>query len=233
MADKQPLRAHLEPRPDKAEGRRHPRRALRLETIGELPSGIEANVTVHNMSVAGLLIETEIPLSVGDILAVGLPDIGPVGAEVVWESGRLFGCAFEQALGEAALAAAQLQGQFLGDRSSPTPAAPQTAVSPGLPTHDPLAVKLNRLRRERGLTLEQVAAELSVSKPTVWAWEKGKARPLPERYAAIAQALGVDEEELTQSTAPGSESAIVEDCRQRLASAYRVPTNKIRIMIDL
>ena len=48
-------------------------------------------------------------------------------------------------------------------------------------------LRLNHLRRERGMTLAQVASALGVSKPTVWAWEKGKARPLPERIAAIAE----------------------------------------------
>lgn len=231
MAHNEPLLAHLEPQPAYVEGRRHPRRALRLETTGAIPGGVEANVTVHNMSVAGLLIETQMQLEVGDVLAVGLPDVGPVGAEVVWESGHLYGCAFEQALGEAALAAAQLKGmpQIGGD----APNAPMTDTARPLVMRDPLGVKLNRLRRERGLTLEQVANTLGVSKPTVWAWEKGKARPLPERFAAIAKALGVEQDDLIDSTGTGSEAAILDDCRQRIAAAYQVAPSKIRIMIDL
>lgn len=235
MAHSRPLQAHLEPQPVNLDGRRQVRRALRLETKGSPGGsggdGVEANVTVHNLSTAGLLLETELPLSVGDMLAVGLPDIGPVGVEIVWASGHLYGGAFEQALGEAALAAAQLRGE-------PQIGAPAAArrERPPLPVSgltDPLGVTLNRLRRARGMTLEQVAVELGVSKPTVWAWEKGKARPLPERIGAIAAVLGVSEDELAESTTQADEAMVVEDCRQRIAAAHRTAPENIRIMIEL
>lgn len=213
--------------------RRQPRRALRLETSGLMPDEAEANVTVHNISAAGLLLETAVPLAKGDMLAIDLPDIGPVGAEIVWQSGRLYGCAFEQALGEAVLAAAQLRGGSgvaIGAQASGAAAE----VTPQIgKVGDPLGAKLNRLRRERGLTLAQIAEALDVSKPTVWAWEKGKAKPLPERIGAIADVLGVSAEELSESSERGPGAALVEDCRQRLAAAYGVPPQSIRIMVDL
>lgn len=229
------LKAYLEPNTHESERRTSNRRALRLETSGTLPRGIEANVTIHNISAAGLLIESDSPLGVGEVLSIALPEIGPVGAEVVWESGRLYGCAFEQALGEAVLAAAQLKGmpQIGGNAQSVPTRAPTRDTARTLATGDPLGVKLNRLRRERGLTLEQVATALGVSKPTVWAWEKGKARPILERFAAIAKALGVEQDDLIENGGTGSEAAILDDCRQRLAAAYQVAPSRIRIMIDL
>ena len=77
-------------------------------------------MTIHNISAAGLLLETDLTLGVGEVLAIELPDIGPVGAEIVWQSGHLFGCAFQQALGEAALAAAQLRGNWPGQDGAAT-----------------------------------------------------------------------------------------------------------------
>lgn len=232
------LKAHLDtsssPIDPQTDGRRHPRRALRLETSGMLPGGVEANVTVHNVSAAGLLLETGLPLGKGEVLAIDLPDIGPVGAEIVWQSGQLFGCAFEQALGEAALAAAQLRGEpgvAIGAARVVEPVEPSRQF--GNAAGDPLGTRLNRLRRERGLTLAQVAEALDVSKPTVWAWEKGKARPLPERLGAIADVLGVSEDELSESTRGGPGAALAEDCRQRLATTYGVPPQNIRIMIEV
>lgn len=210
-----------------ADGRRNTRRALRLETSGTLPDGIEANVTVHNISAAGLLIETALPLVVGEVLAVNLPEVGPVGAEIVWESERLFGCAFQQALGEAALAAAQLRGS-----AAPAPMRrkqPQLGAGLG----DALGVRLFRLRRERGLTLAQVASALGVSKPTVWAWEKGKARPIPERLGAIAKALGVSEDALVDAGFGDESVAIVDECRMRIATAYGIQAKNVRIMIEV
>jgi transcriptional regulator with XRE-family HTH domain len=225
------LKAHLEPGTLQLEGRRQPRRALRLETSGVLPGGLEANVTIHNISPAGLLLETGLSLGVGEVLAIDLPQLGPVGAEIVWASERLYGCAFEQALGEAALAAAELRGEIgAGRRPDPDALAARHISAPG----DTLGIRLGRLRRERGLTLAQVAAALDVSKPTVWAWEKGKARPLPERIGAIAQVLGVGEADLAENgTRTGEGAALVDECRRRIAAAYGTDPQAIRIMIEV
>lgn len=236
------LKAHLDTNTSPAahdtdaqhDRRRQPRRALRLQTSGLMPDEAEANVTVHNISAAGLLLETEVALGKGDVLAIDLPDIGPVGAEIVWQSGNLFGCAFEQALGEAVLAAAQLRGGAgVAIGAAPGTARVEPAARFGKAAGDQLGAKLNRLRRERGLTLAQVAEALDVSKPTVWAWEKGKARPLPERIGAIADVLGVSADELSESSEGGPGAAVTEDCRQRLAAAYGVPPHCIRIMIEV
>lgn len=205
-----------------------PRRALRLETSGFVAGAGEANVTIHNISAAGLLIETALVLAEGERLALDLPEAGTVTAAVVWRSERLYGCAFEQALGPAALAAAQLQGFAPGMPDTPRPAAPLT--SPG----EALGTRLNRLRREAGLTLAEVATALGVSKPTVWAWEKGKARPLPERLEAIAAALGVAPDLLAPGPgASGAIEVVIADCRQRIAEASGVPLQAVRIMIEL
>jgi transcriptional regulator with XRE-family HTH domain len=94
-------------------------------------------------------------------------------------------------------------------------------------------MRLNRLRRERGLTLAEVAGRLSVSKPTVWAWEKGKAKPLPERLDSIADALGVSGEELAAQPERDAGVAVVQECRLRIASAFGTSPRNIRIMIEL
>lgn len=221
------IKAHLDPQ-SSPEGqrmdlRRAPRRALRLETSGQALGGASANVTIHNISAVGLLLETALDLAVDEPLAVDLPEAGRVDAKVVWRSERLYGCAFEQALSASALAAAQLQsapaGPLVGSRAA---------------SSEPLGKRLNRLRREAGLTLADVAAALSVSKPTVWAWEKGKARPLPERLDAIAAALGVTRDVLADGPeATGEVAAIIDDYRQRIADACGTTPSMVRIMIEL
>jgi len=185
--------------------------------------GERANVTIHNISAAGLLLETALDLAVDEPLAVDLPEAGRVDAKVVWHSEQLYGCAFEQALSAAALAAAQLQsapvGPLVGSRAA---------------NSESLGKRLNRLRREAGLTLADVAAALSVSKPTVWAWEKGKARPLPERLDAIAAALGVTRDVLADGPeATGEAASIIDDYRQRIAEACGTAPSAVRIMIEL
>lgn len=237
------IKAHLDQPPAASPGpdsqRSAPRRALWLETSGFFadagPDGLEANVTIHNISAAGLLLETEVALTEGEQLALDLPEAGPVVATVVWRSERLYGCAFAAPLGNAALAAAQLQGFAPGVPTRPqTPPSVLGAASPaGAGSGEGLGTRLNRLRREAGLTLADVAAALGVSKPTVWAWEKGKARPLPERLEAIAAALGVDPELLAAAPASREIEGLIADCRARIAEACGTSPQAVRIMIEL
>jgi len=222
------IKAHLEQAAAGDSQRAAPRRTLRLETSGFVAGAGEANVTIHNISAAGLLLETGLTLTEGERLALDLPEAGAVTAVVVWRSERVYGCAFEQALSPAALAAAQLQSL------APGMTVPARSSGPAINSGEALGARLNRLRREAGLTLADVAATLGVSKPTVWAWEKGKARPLPERLDAIAAALGVASDQLAPSPgASGEIDTVIAECRQRIADASGVPAQAVRIMIEL
>ncbi|QFT76026.1 helix-turn-helix domain-containing protein [Erythrobacter sp. THAF29] len=220
------LKAHIAPAPSTLDDRREARRDMQLETSGTLPSGLEANVTVHNLSSSGLLLETDLPLEEDEILAIELPEHGPVEARIVWHSDSLYGCAFDEELPASVLAAAELQGELGGGQGIALTTNPGTIS-------EAFGTRLNRLRRERGLTLAQVADALDVSKPTVWAWEKGKARPLPERIEAIAEALGVSVADLAESRDGDKGRSVIEDCRLRIATAYGTQPRSIRIMIEI
>ena len=228
------IKAHLDQHPTPAEGQQRsaPRRALWLETSGFFAGTGEANVTIHNISADGLLLETGLVLAEGEQLALDLPEAGAVIATVMWRSERLYGCAFARPLGPAALAAAQLQGFAPG-----VPGAGERPVAAGAPpalvSGEGLGTRLNRLRREAGLTLADVAAALGVSKPTVWAWEKGKARPLPERLDAIAAALGVAPDLLVSTTSPREIDGVIAECRARIAEACGTAPEAVKIMIEL
>ena len=118
--------------------------------------------------------------------------------------------------------------QLLASPNAFPQAAPQTRAG------EALGQRLNRLRREAGLTLADVAATLAVSKATVWAWEKGRARPLPERLDAIAAALGAAPEALATTAEPmGEIGALIEECRTRIAEASGAARSAVRIMIEL
>ena len=226
------LKAHIDPTTADGSLRQQPRRALKLETSGVLPGGLQANVTIHNISVAGLLLETEVELAEGEPLNIELPEAGQVDAKVVWVSEHLYGCAFEQTLGQGALAAAELRATAPIERRERV-ISPRSADAFGSPASEPFGSKLNRIRRERGLTLADVADDLGVSKPTVWAWEKGKARPLPERLDAIADVLGVSSDELGVAAKSGEALAVIEECRIRIGTACGTDPQSVRIMIEL
>ena len=101
-----PLLAHFEDVSPKSNRRRYVRRALKLGagTAGD-------PVTLHDLSLTGALIETSLPMLVGAILEVELPEIGAVDATIVWNSGEFYGCQFELPISPAALSAALLQSQ--------------------------------------------------------------------------------------------------------------------------
>lgn len=199
---------------------------LYLETSGGLASGEHANVSVHNISASGMLIETSLMLDHGAMLAVELPHEELVEAEVVWGSGRLFGCRFANPIGAAALAAVELKGE--------APLPPRIGQPDlGSARGPALGRKLEQARKLRGLTLAQVADSLGVSKPTVWAWEKGKARPVDERFPAIAEVLGLAAEELLELQRPAGISELLDMSREQIAAALGIDPRQVRILIEL
>lgn len=223
--------AQLEYSESVQENRRNARRELRLHTQGALAAGGPergtGNVIIHNGSTSGLLIETALPLALGEDLVVNFPEAGDVATKVVWSSGKLFGCRFEREISQAALSAAQLRSDTLMPQGGATGPVNRAASPVGL------GKRIEQLRKARGLTLADVAAALGVSKPTVWAWEKGKARPLGERLPGLAEVLRVDPSELAGTEALAGLTDILADARKSIASACGVELHKVRIMLDL
>ena len=83
-----------------------------------LDSSLQAtgeDVTVHDVSATGMLIETAAELSMLDDLEIELPEVGLTPAIVTWTSGSFYGCQFKQRISQAAISAALL-------RSPPAPA---------------------------------------------------------------------------------------------------------------
>ena len=86
--------------------RTSPRRKLRLgSTIG---AG-DQNVTIHDLSSTGVLLQTSAKLEAFDDLEVDLPEVGATHAFVVWHSGEYFGCEFARPIPRAAISAALLR----------------------------------------------------------------------------------------------------------------------------
>ncbi len=81
--------------------------------------------------------------------------------------------------------------------------------------------------------LAELAKALNVSKPTVWAWEQGRAVPTPDRFEKIASVLGTTAAALRTGIDTDAALALVEQSRRRIAEAYSVPVGQVRIMIEL
>ena len=218
------VKGHLQNR-SSVEARGAARRELRLETRGVLEGGAQTNLTAHNISTSGMLVETSQDLSVGERLAIQLPEAGEVTAEVVWSSDKLFGCRFTQPISAAALAASQLRGDALGTFN--------LSGSPSKLGGAAFGKRLEQMRKGKGMTLSDVAERLGVSKPTVWAWEKGKARPIEDRFPALARVLGIEQDELLGMASPSAAQETLEEARALIAEAFGVTTDKIRVMVEL
>src|SRR5688500_1743644 len=96
------LLAHLEPPDSTANRRSAARRTLRLQARGTTASQSAAQVTIHDLSLTGLLIETSADLAAGERIDVEVPEAGPAEAKVVWSSGRFYGCKFKRPIPSAA-----------------------------------------------------------------------------------------------------------------------------------
>lgn len=221
-----PIAAHFEPTPHSDDPRRSGRHTLRLDALGATADGEPARVTVHNISASGLLIETAAVLDIGETIALDLPEAGERIATVSWASGAFYGCQLDRPLGSAELSAAQLRGDAPAEARAPRPAL--TALD------DDFAHRLQRLRKQRGFTLAQVAEQLGVSKPTVWAWEQGRSRPVGNRIDPLAEVLGVSRAELyPEANALTPLNHLLARVRAEIAAVAGTAPDKIRIMIEL
>ena len=107
----------------RSEQRGSARRALRLDIPGEAPAAGEVAVTILDLSLTGVLIETLAPLGEGATFQIELPEAGSVEATVVWTSGDLFGCRFNRPISPASLSGALLKGEA-------RPAEPEVRLEP-------------------------------------------------------------------------------------------------------
>jgi DNA-binding XRE family transcriptional regulator len=214
------VKAQLEDIEPGTDERGSARRRLLLPANGERASGATAGVVVHNASSSGLLLESPVALAEGEALALELPEAGMVVARVVWSSGDFYGCRFDRPIGTAALSAAEL-------RSTVPPPVDESA------NRESLHSRLARLRHARRMSLADVADALELSKPTVWAWEKGRARPADHRLPAIAQLYGIELDELLGLTSSAGLDALLDSTRKEIATAFGTSPSKVRIMIDL
>ena len=224
------IAAHFEFDDEGSEGvlvPRPPRRTLRLEAVGETAGGHTA-VTIHNISSTGLLLETTAALAEGEAIDVDLPHNGKTRANVIWASGSFHGCAFDTPITQAALSAAQLRGGTASAEVTTPASAPSVDVGDAS-----LGGRIQRLRKERRMTLSDLAIRMGVSKPTVWAWEQGKAKPVESRMAALAEALGVSAAELRPSVNSIAGQDVIARARRQIAAVYRTQEERVRIMIEL
>ncbi|MGI8610771.1 MAG: PilZ domain-containing protein [Sphingomicrobium sp.] len=144
--------AQLEPSDSTANRRSAARRTLRLQALGATAAQSAAQVTIHDLSLTGLLIETSADLAAGERIDVEVPEAGQTEAKVVWSSGRFFGCRFKRPIPPAALSSAILQ--------SPADSAGESSneVANALLELQTLRTKVHEMTDHLGQVIDQLAA---------------------------------------------------------------------------
>ena len=86
-----------------------------------------------------------------------------------------------------------------------------------------LSENLQRLRKEKGLSQEDVAQKLFVSRQSVSKWENGAAEPGVKDLAALADMFGVTLDELVGRTEPESPGEVERRLKRtrQIEAAYR------------
>jgi transcriptional regulator with XRE-family HTH domain len=229
-----PISAHFRDTDRSTDIARAPRRTLFLEALGAFRGDGEVAVMVHNISVTGMLLESEVELEQGEVISVDLPDVGLAAARVIWSSGALFGCQFEHPISASALIAAELFSRRGGARVEAPPRRSVTSGEGAASAGDEsFGLRIQRLRKARKLTQAQVASAVGVSKPTVWAWEQGRARPVEARMEALAAVLGVDRAALLARPDHRMMGELLTRSREQIAAAFGTSAENVRIMIEL
>lgn len=227
------IQAIVEQPPESENRREAARWRIRLEVPNALDAA-QANVVIHDISTAGMLIETRSTMTVGQSIMISLPEADQVVARIVWQDEPLFGCRFEQPLPAAAVSAVRLRSP---SREEPVPevTAPET-----------LPERLRRLRREQGLSRAALCERTGFSKPAIWGWETGRTTPRKDNLLILAGIFGLTEQQLLygegHAPAPKPErmhapsqtetlpSAIAQS-KSRIAQAAGVDEAKVHILI--
>ena len=229
----------LEQTPERGDKRADVRWPIRLEAPGSVGEGA-TDVVVHDISTAGMLIETSSRLKLGQALLLSLPEAGSVSAHVVWQDEPLFGCRFDEPLPQAAVSATRLRSTMRSDGRPVDHVA--DAKGPEM-----LPARLRRLRRERGLSREALSQLTGFSKPSLWAWEVGKTMPRRRSLVALAQAFGLTEQQLlvgeppvashdpaiTGTARPGQQlHDVIDSAKREIAKHAGVDVSQVQIRID-
>lgn len=182
----------------------------------------EIEVTVHNISEWGLVLEGDVPFELGNPVDVKLPHSGSARAHVAWVSGRLAGFDFAIPISRISLGAARLQAAV--------------AVGPGVAAtarhRESFGLRVQRLRLAKTMTQRELARLMGVSDAAVCGWELNRTRPKPLRMNALAHLLDVSLAELLGRPEENNLLAQIANAREIIANTARVSETRVRIQID-
>jgi transcriptional regulator with XRE-family HTH domain len=223
------IQAQLKQRRRSHTQHREMRRKMRLKVSGKIRDGQASEVLIHDLSTSGILVQSEEPLAIGEVIEVELPRAGVRHIEVVWNSGTFFGCRFLEPVPPAAISAALLSAEVEGPVNRAGPADPQTSAGA-------FGERLAAFRMERAWSIDTLADRLGVSRQAVWYWETGQRLPRAEHFNKIVQVLGLQEQDLLdQPRAPVNSGGdpLIDELKREVARRNGIDESRVRIVIEL
>ena len=202
----------------------------RLEVSAATSRGATIDIVIHDLSTKGMLIETADGLSVGDHVALGDFNQALPNAAVAWSSGPFHGCTFTEPIAESLVYEVILSGRadMAAEAEKPELANPVRPAS-----------QILKLRQRQGLTTEEFANLIGVSRQAVWYWETGQRKPRGEQIRKIEEIFGSSVDSgagqgaLSPVAAEQSQpSACIDSCKEAIAKALGIDASSIRISID-
>lgn len=99
---------------------------------------------------------------------------------------------------------------------------------------DSTGARLRRARIARGLSLNEFAEAVGVTKVTAWGWENNKFRPRTSKLRIIIDTLGTRPDDLfpEEFTSLHGVGGLVADCKKRIADAVGLKPQDIAIIVS-
>ena len=89
------------------------------------------------------------------------------------------------------------------------------------------------LRAGRGLSVEQLADRLGVSRQALWYWETGQRMPRARMLARIAAEFGLSQSELLMPPMAVTDADdVLQRCKNAVATRCGVGPEKVKIVVE-
>lgn len=97
----------------------------------------------------------------------------------------------------------------------------------------PFSQRLELLRERYGLTQQELAEKIGVSREQVSRWERGKQNPSVDKLSEICRALGIEESQFWDDSVASVKPKAINTARPMTAGPYLgVPTNEAHMALE-